>query len=263
VTRLVVKLGGHALDDLSVTSSTLAALASDLVSLRDEGADVVVVHGGGPQIAQLLQEVGRTSEFHEGLRITTPATMDYVAMALASVNTALVAALSHAGLRCVGLSGVDGHMVQGKSLGMPWDRAATVASVTPDALEAQWAAGFVPVVSPVSVDEEGALVNCNADIVAGALAGALGASTLVLLSDIDQLRADPDDASSVLTHVSASKVRDMIESGAAREGMRPKMTAALDALAGGAQRVVLANGTRVHAVRDVLSGQVPTTEVVP
>jgi acetylglutamate kinase len=129
-------------------------------------------------------------------------------------------------------------------------------------VEHLWRGAWVPVVSPVGVDEEGQLLNCNADVAAGALAGALGAETLVLLSDVDQLREDPDDESSTLTHVRASRVREMIDSGAARDGMRPKMGAALDALGAGARRVVLANGTRTHALRDVLDGRVPTTEVV-
>jgi acetylglutamate kinase len=262
VTRLVVKMGGHALDDLSATSPVLKSLAEDLNALVAEGTEVVVVHGGGPQIADLLEKVGLPSAFHEGLRITSAETMAYVAMALASVNSAIVSALTLAGLDCVGLCGVDGDMVRGRSLGAPWGRAGTVVKVSANVLETQWRGGFVPVVSPVIADENAQLLNCNADLVAGALAGALEASTLVLLSDIDQLRADPDDAASVLTHVSASRVREMISSGAARDGMRPKMTAALDALSAGAQRVVLANGLRLHAVRDVVHGQIPTTEVV-
>jgi acetylglutamate kinase len=188
--------------------------------------------------------------------------MSYVAMALSSVNIAVVAAMSRWGLPCVGLNGADDSLIMGRSLGDPWDRAATVASINPAVVECLWRAGVVPVVSPVGLDEEGYLLNCNADIVAGALAGAVHADTLVLLSDIDQLRADPDDAGSVLTRVVASQVEEMIRSGAARDGMRPKMTAALDALGAGARRVVLANGTRPHAVREVLGGQIPTTEVV-
>lgn len=262
MTRIVVKMGGHALVDLSPSSPTLHALAEDLMTLRDEGAEIVLVHGGGPQIADLLARVGLASEFHEGLRITSPETMTYVAMALAHVNATVVSALSRAGLACVGLSGVDGGLIIGRSIGAPWDRAGTVAKASPGVLETQWRGGFVPVVCPVVVDEEGYLFNCNADQVAGAVAGALSANTLVLLSDIDQLRSDPDDAQSVLTHVSASLVEEMIMSGAARDGMRPKMRAALDALEAGAHRVVLANGTRLHAVRDVVHGEIPTTEVV-
>ena len=262
MTRLVVKMGGHALDDLRPTSELLGALAEDLGALVGGGHEVLVVHGGGPQIADLLARVGLPSEFHEGLRITSGETMDYVAMALASVNLALVRALSHAGLTCVGVNGADAGLFTGRSLGAPWDRAATVAAVDPTVVELVWGARMVPVVSPVGVDDEGHLLNCNADIVAGALAGSLRAATLVLLSDVDQLRLDPDDPASVVTHVSASWVREMIQSGAARDGMRPKMTAALDALDAGAQRVVLANGRRAHALRDVFDESVPTTEVV-
>lgn len=262
MTRLLVKMGGHALDDVTPSSRVLLALAEDLAELRGRGTEVVVVHGGGPQIADLLARVGLVSEFHLGLRITSPETMRYVSMALAEVNTAIVGAMSRGELRCVGLNGVDARMIVGASLGAPWDRAATVASVDTSILEDQWRCGVVPVVSPVGLDHEGELVNCNADVVAGALAGALRADHVVLLSDIDQLLADPDDPASALRQVSSSQVRELIATGAARDGMRPKMTGALDALRAGARRVILANGTRPHAVRDVLLGHIPTTEVL-
>jgi acetylglutamate kinase len=118
------------------------------------------------------------------------------------------------------------------------------------------------VLCPVAVDDEGGLVNCNADVAAGALAGTLDADVLVLLSDVDQLRRDPEDVATSLASVSGGDVRAMLASGAVREGMRPKMTAALDALDAGARRVLLANGTRPHALRDALAGAIPTTEVL-
>jgi acetylglutamate kinase len=254
----VVKLGGHALDSLSPTSPVLVALASDVANLP---SDAVVVHGGGPQIASLLEAVGLTSRFHEGLRVTDEATMDYVAMALAQVNTHLVAALGRSGLRCVGLSGVDGATLRAQAVGEPWGRIAALPKVDPDIVLALWARDLTPVFLPIAVDDEGGLLNCNADVAAGALAGALDAEVLVLLSDVDQLRGDPDDPASALERVGANDVRAMLESGAAREGMRPKMTAALDALDAGARRVLLANGTRPHALRDALAGAIPTTEV--
>ena len=240
----------------------LATLAEDLADLVARDHEVVVVHGGGPQIADLLANVGLASEFYEGLRITSPETMHYVAMALSSVNVALVCALNQAGVASVGLNGADGAMVRGQSLGLPWDRAGTVRAVSSVTIEAQWRANLLPVVSPVVLDEHAELLNCNADHVAGALSGALGAHTLVLLSDVDQLRADPEDAASALSRVSADEVRAMIASGAVRDGMRPKMNAALDALGAGAQRVLLANGRRPHALRDVVLSQIPTTEVI-
>ncbi|MGA7834749.1 MAG: acetylglutamate kinase [Acidimicrobiales bacterium] len=262
MSRYVVKLGGNALDSLSPTSPVIAALARDVRDLRAEGRDVVVVHGGGPQITRLLEETGRVAQFHEGLRVTDEETMEYVAMALSRVNLHLVAALVHAGLTCVGLSGVDNSLLCAEPVGPPWGRIGVAPKVDAMLISTLWRAGLTPVVNPVATDSSGELVNCNADVAAGALAAALDAELLVLLSDVDQLRSDPTDASSALSAVSGEDVRRLVESGAAREGMRPKMIAALDALEGGACTVLLANGTREHALRDALAGTIPTTEVV-
>jgi acetylglutamate kinase len=261
VSCLVVKLGGHALDDLSATSTVLTDLAQDIALLRGDGTDVVVVHGGGPQIASLLEVAGLESRFHEGLRVTDATTMRYVAMALAEVNRAITVALNRAGLASVGLNGADATLLEASSLGEPWGRAGSVPKVRGEVVTALWSSGLTPVVSPIAVDESADLLNCNADTVAGALAAALGADSLVLLSDVDQLRATFDDEDSTLDLVSASSVRELVASGAARDGMRPKMEAALNALDGGAGRVLLANGTRAHALRDAVEGLIPTTEV--
>lgn len=258
----VVKIGGHALDSLSPRSEVLVALASDVAALRSESTNVVIVHGGGPQIASLLDAVGLTSHFHEGLRITDQTTMEYVAMALSQVNLHLVAALNQAGLASVGLSGADSSTFTASPLGAPWGRVGASPKVDPGLIEMLWKGVVTPVVSSIAVDECGGLVNCNADVAAGALAGALNARSLVLLSDVDQLRADPLDEGTSLTSITGVEVRRLLDEGAAREGMRPKMVAALDALEGGAQRVVLANGTRIHALRDALIGSIPTTEVI-
>lgn len=258
----VVKIGGHALDSLGVHSRVLAALASDVTALRDEMTNVVIVHGGGPQIASLLDAVGVASQFHEGLRITDEATMEYVSMALSQVNLHLVAALNHAGLASAGLSGADGTAFSASALGAPWGRVGASPKVDVGLIETLWHAGVTPVMSSIAVDGGGELVNCNADAAAGALAGALNAHSLVLLSDVDQLRADPLDENTSLLSVTAVEVRDLLKTGSVREGMRPKMMAALDALESGAQRVVMANGSRPHALRDALAGAIPTTEVL-
>jgi acetylglutamate kinase len=259
--RYVVKLGGHALDSLSPSSAILVALADDVLALRASGIDVLIVHGGGPQITELLEATGRVTQFHEGLRVTDEETMEYVAMALSRVNVHLVAALVQAGLSCLGLSGVDNGLLRADAVGEPWGRIGAAPKVDGDVIVSLWREGLTPIVSPVALDHAGDLVNCNADVAAGALAGAVDAELLVLLSDIDQLRADPNDETSALATVGADQVRQLVDSGAAREGMRPKMLAALDALDGGAQTVLLANGTREHALRDALARTIPTTEV--
>lgn len=259
----MVKMGGHALDDLAPRSAVLCALAIDIKEMVAQGVDVVVVHGGGPQIGELLARVGLTSQFLQGLRVTDAPTMDVVAMALARVNAAVVASLNHSGVAAVGVSGVDGAMITAPWSTNEWGRIAPEPRVAVRLLRDLLRDGWLPVVSPVSLGDDGILLNCNADTAAGAIAGALGADSLVLLSDVDQLRGDPDDAATALERVHVSDVDAMIASGAARDGMRPKMTAALDALSAGAQRVLMANGTRLHAVRDVLAGTIPTTEVLP
>jgi acetylglutamate kinase len=258
---IVVKVGGHALDDLAVSSTVLGDLAHDLRSLLEAGQRVVVVHGGGPQIAELLARVGLESRFVDGLRVTDDATMRIVAMALAEVNLRVVAAFNQSGLAAVGLNGADASLFRATSLGEPWRRAAGAPAVRAESLLALLDAGFVPVVSSVALDEMGELLNCNADSAAGAVARALDAERLVLLSDVDQIRADAADASSALAELTYDQLRALVDSGAARDGMRPKAQAALAALEGGARVVTLANGARPHALCGALHGEIPTTEV--
>ncbi len=128
-------------------------------------------------------------------------------------------------------------------------------------IEESWANGVTPVVSSVAADASGRLLNVNADAAAGALAAALGADALILLSDVDQVRRDPDDPATSVAVLGKADARDMVDSGLARDGMRPKLLAALDALDGGARAVTLANGTRPHALSGALDGTTATTEV--
>lgn len=259
---VVVKIGGHALDDRSPEAPSMVALADDIQTLRASGTQVVIVHGGGPQIDELLSAVGISSNFVEGLRVTPVPTMVYVDMALSSVNRELVATLTSQGVAAVGCSGIDGSLLRAESLGEPWGQVAGSPFVNATLLKVLLAGGFTPVVTPVAGDATGGRLNCNADTAAGAIAAALQADGLLMLSDIDQLRTDPDDAATGLATVSQAQATALLASGAARDGMRPKLTAAVQALEAGAQRVWLANGRIPHAVRDVLAGNRSTTEVV-
>lgn len=260
--RLVVKIGGHVLERLDAHAPVLRDLAEDITELSAAGVDVALVHGGGPQIVDLLKRLGLESRVHEGLRITDANSMVYVAMALAHVNLLVTTALNQAGLVAVGLSGADGSLFRASSLGDPWGCVGGVPRVRTEIVATQWAGGVTPVLSSVATDDCGALLNLNADTAAGALAGALGADALVLLSDVDQVRADLDDPTSGLEHVTMSQIRELLESGAARMGMRPKLAAVLNALDAGAQRVIMANGAHAHALREALANAIPTTEVV-
>lgn len=260
--RVVVKIGGHALDSLRPHATVLVDLAHDMNELKQQGTQSALVHGGGPQIGELLDTVGVASRFVEGLRVTDTVTMMYVAMALQHVNLLITAGLSQNGVSSVGVGGVDGALFTSRSLGEPWKRAGATPTVDTDVIRTLWAGGFTPVISPFAVDNEGALLNCNADSSAGALAGALDADVLVMLSDVDQLRSDVDDPSTALAKVSSADVERLLTSGAAKEGMRPKLAAALDALNAGATRIIIANGKRPHALHEALAGRIPTTEVI-
>lgn len=262
MTRIVVKIGGHALDSLRPDATSLAELSQDITQLNASGAQVALVHGGGPQISDLLDTVGVASRFVDGLRVTDTVTMMYVAMALQHVNVLITAGLVHNGLSSAGIGGSDGGLFTSTSLGEPWKRAGATPVVRTDIVRALWEGDFTPVISPFALDAEGELLNCNADASAGALAGALNADVLVMLSDIDQLRSDADDPTSALDRVDSARVAQLVDSGAARDGMRPKLSAALDALRAGATRIIIANGKRPHALRDALEGRIPTTEVV-
>lgn len=259
---VAVKLGGHALDSLVPSAPVLVDLAQDVAALRDDGVDVVVVHGGGPQIAELLSRVGLESTFRDGLRVTNAETMPYVVMALSDVNVRIVAALNDAGVASVGLSGSDASLLRSEPIGEWPERVGDAPIVDRSVIDVLWSSGFTPVVSPIALDKEGEPLNCNADAVAGAIAGELGADVLVLLSDIDQLRADLDDPTSAVSMVTGAEIDAMKRSGAVRDGMLPKLTAALDALDAGAETILLANGTTSHALRQALARSIPTTEVL-
>jgi acetylglutamate kinase len=262
VNCVVVKLGGHALDSLARSSAVLVDLAHDVAELRDAGVKVVVVHGGGPQIAELLSRVDQVSTFRDGLRVTDADTMPYVVMALSDVNVRIVAALNDAGLPSVGLSGADASLLRSEPIGEWPERVGYAPMVNRSVIDALWSGGLTPVVSPVALDKSSEPLNCNADAVAGALAGELGADVLVLLSDIDQLLADVEDPTSAMSSVTGAEIETMILTGAVRDGMQPKLKAAIEALDAGAKKILLANGTASHALRGALSQRIPTTEVV-
>ena len=251
---VVIKLGGHALDGAHDLVIALDRLADDVLGLRTAGVSPVLVHGAGPQISSMLERLGVPVSFVDGFRVTDEATMEVVAMTLSHVNLQLVAGLQQRGVPAAGIAGPDAGTVYAAPKGSAWGLAGDVTRVDTGLLCHIVEAGYVPVVNPVAIGNDGSLLNCNADAVAGALAAGLRADALILLSDVDQLRRDPDDPLSVVSDVSSLEVLSMITSGAIRDGMRPKMDAALTAVRAGATRVVLANGTRPGALQDALSG---------
>jgi acetylglutamate kinase len=247
---IVVKYGGNAMVD----DALKAAFAEDIVFLRMVGVKPVVVHGGGPQISSMLKRLGITSEFRGGLRVTTPEAMDVVRMVLmGQVNRELVGLLNAHGPLAVGLSGEDAGLLIAERKGLELDGeeidlglVGEVAEVNPGAVLDLINAGRIPVVATVAPDEEGQVHNVNADTAAGALAAALGAERLVVLTDVPGLYADWPNSTEVIHQIDADELAALLPSLAS--GMIPKMEACLDAVRAGVPRATVIDGRVPHSL---------------
>ena len=242
---IVIKYGGHAMVDEELRAS----FARDVVLLKFIGLRPVIVHGGGPQIAETLDRIGKKSVFVAGLRVTDDETMDVVEMVLGGkINREIVELVQRSGGRAVGLTGSDGAMIRARRKRVndqDLGRVGEVVSVDPQAIAAVAGAGFVPVVAPIGSDDSGQSYNVNADEVAGALAGALGAEKLMLLTDIDGVL---DEKGELIPQLSIEEARKLIAEGTIREGMIPKVDCCIEALSRGVRRSHIVDGRVLHAV---------------
>jgi acetylglutamate kinase len=247
---VVVKYGGNAMVD----DELKRAFAQDMVFLRLAGVHPVVVHGGGPQITSMLDRLGIPGEFKAGLRVTNAETMDVVRMVLTGqVSRELVALINAHGPYAVGISGEDAHLFTARRRGAVVDgqevdlgQVGDIATVNPEAVLDIVRAGRIPVVSTVAADVDGVTHNVNADTAAGALAVALNAEKLVVLTDVEGLYADWPDRSSLLHQVAADRLETMLPTLAS--GMIPKMEACLRAVRGGVSRAHVIDGRLAHSV---------------
>ena len=247
---VVVKYGGNAMID----DQLKAAFAEDMVFLRHAGLRPVVVHGGGPQITAMLKRLGVEGEFKGGLRVTTPETMDIVRMVLTGqVSRELVGLINAHGPYAVGISGEDARLftaerkqatVDGEQVDI--GLVGEVAEVNPDAVLDIVNAGRIPVVSTVAPDIDGVVHNVNADTAAGALAAALGAEKLVVLTDVEGLYANWPDRSSLIDRIRVDRLETMLPTLAS--GMIPKMEACVRAIRGGVSRAHVIDGRLAHSV---------------
>ncbi|NLT57104.1 MAG: acetylglutamate kinase [Actinomycetales bacterium] len=247
---VVIKYGGNAMvdDDLK------RAFAQDMVFLRSAGLKPVVVHGGGPQISSMLGRLGISSEFRGGFRVTTPEAMDVVRMVLVGqVGRELVGLINQHGGRGVGLSGEDAGLFTARRRGAVVDGEEVDVGLVGDVVEVDPAAvvdlieaGRIPVVSTVAPDEDGQVLNVNADTAAAALAAALGAVKLVVLTDVEGVYADWPDRSSLLPEIRAGRLERLLPS--LQSGMVPKMEACLRAVRGGVPQATVIDGRVEHSV---------------
>ena len=247
---VVVKYGGNALNgSAGAADEALASFAQDVVLMRAVGILPVVVHGGGPQIGDLMARLGKEAEFRHGLRVTDAETLDIARMVLVGkVNRDIVSAINVHGPLAVGMSGEDANLITAAQSHVDLGFVGSVEVVDPTMLQRLVAEGIVPVVATIGADEAGQAYNINADTVAGALAEALGAEKLIFLTDIEGLRVVPDDPSTLVHAASLEVVDDILRSGAAQGGMMPKVEACARAVRGGVARAHILDGRVPHAL---------------
>jgi acetylglutamate kinase len=252
---VVVKFGGNAMVDEALKHS----FARDIVLMKLVGINPIVVHGGGPQIGQLLTKLGKTTGFVDGMRITDSETMDVVEMVLGGlVNKEIVNLINRHGGKAVGLTGKDGDFIRAKKIHLKQSaieihaseiidlgHVGEVSSIDPAVVDMLGRSDFIPVIAPIGVGEDGRSYNINADLVAGKIAEVLKAEKLILLTNTAGIL---DKQENLLTGLSIKDIEDLIENGTISGGMIPKTRCATDALKGGVNSVHIIDGRVEHAV---------------
>lgn len=251
---IVVKYGGNAM----ISEDLRRAVMSDIILLSLVGIRVVVVHGGGPEISEMLKKIGHESRFVDGLRYTDAETMDVVqAVLCGKVNKNLVAQLNRLGGQAIGLCGMDGQLFQAVALDKKYGLVGSITGVNPEPVENALMTGYIPVVSTVAqgMDADTAY-NINADTAAAKLAEALHAEKLILLTDVRGLLRDPKDEETLIHVVHTYEVPGLVADGTISGGMIPKMECCVDAIAGGVERVHILDGRIPHSILiELLSDQ--------
>ncbi|MDY6822211.1 MAG: acetylglutamate kinase [Thermodesulfobacteriota bacterium] len=252
---IVVKYGGHAMVDEQLKND----FARDITLLKFIGLNPVVVHGGGPQINQVLEQMGIETSFVRGMRFTDEPTMDVVEMVLGGkINKAIVAQINRHGGKAVGLSGKDGGLIASEKLTIVHESEGNkppeiidpglvgrVTHVEPGIIHTLTGRGFIPVIAPVGVGPNGETYNINADLVASEIAAALSAGRLILLTDVDGVM---DAGGKLISSIDAAAIREMVINGTVAGGMIPKIEYALAALENGVEKVQIINGAKRHSV---------------
>ena len=242
---VVIKYGGNAMINEDLKNSVM----SDIILLTLVGVKVVLVHGGGPEITEMLGRVGLESRFVNGLRVTDKDTVDIVQMVLAGkVNKSLVNLIERKGGKAMGLSGIDGHMLRAEAknpeLGFVGEITKVNAGPILDVLEK----GYIPVVSTLGCDRQGNVYNVNADTAAAKIAGALAAESLISLTDISGILRDMNDPASLISHIEIEEAKTLIDQGVISGGMIPKVECCTNAIEWGVRKVFIIDGRVEHAI---------------
>ena len=242
---VVVKYGGNAM----VNDELKHQVMQDVTLLWLIGVKVVLVHGGGPEITGLMNELGMKAQFVDGVRVTDEKTMEVVQMVLAGkVNKGLVNLLEAAGGKAIGISGMDGRLIEAHAKDERLGFVGEIDSINIEPVVDLLEKGYIPVVSSLGCDDDGNTYNINADTAAAALAGALGAERLIMMTDINGIRADENDPASLIREMSVYEARLLIVEGIVHNGMIPKVECCISAIDQGVDRVVIIDGRVPHSV---------------
>lgn len=242
---IVIKYGGAAMVDPKLRDAVMA----DIVMLKIMGVNPVIVHGGGAAITENMDRFGLDVEFVNGQRVTSDEAMEVVKMTLVGkVNEELVRAMNQHGNLAVGVNGADAGTVIAEQHSPALGRVGTVTDVNPAYLKALIDAAYVPIIASVGKGEDGGSFNINADAVACAVAGAIGAHKIIFLTDVDGFYVDFDDKDSLVSRMSLQETRDMLAAGTVSKGMIPKLQSCVEALEAGVHRAHIVNGTQPHSL---------------
>ena len=242
---IVIKYGGSAMTDEKLKRSVM----NDVSVLSALGIKVVLVHGGGPEISDISKRMGIAPRFVNGLRYTDRDTAEIARMALAGkVNKSLVDLLQSAGCKAVGLCGEDGHMLRCEMISKELGYVGRIVNVDTRIIDDVLGLGYVPVISPIGFDGDGNIYNINADTAAAAIAGAIGAESLILMTDIKGLLEDKDDPDSLIKKVYVSDIPALVKQGIISGGMIPKIECCKEAIRRGVNKVFITDGRVYHSI---------------
>lgn len=242
---VVVKYGGNAM----INEELKQAVMGDIVLLSLIGVKVVLVHGGGPEISQMLTRVGKTSEFVGGLRVTDEETAEIVQMVLAGkINKSLVTFLNGIGGKSIGLCGMDGRMIEAEMLDEKLGYVGEITKVRPQPIFDLLEKGYIPVISTLGVGKDGHVYNINADTAAAHIAGSLNAESLISMTDITGVLRDPNDTDSLIPVLTFQDVEELKQQGIISGGMIPKVECCLTALDKGVKKVFIIDGRVPHSI---------------
>lgn len=257
--KILIKYGGHAMIDADAMEST----ARDTVLLKYVGMEPIVVHGGGPEISRSMAKIGKEPEFIEGLRITDKETMDIVKMVLVGkINTEIVSKICLHGGKGVGLSGKDSRLIEatkkaphmivngttGEEKMVDLGLVGEIKSINPSIVDVLTDKDYIPIISPIGVDNEGEALNLNADTVAGDIASKIDAEKLIILTDVPGILEDPNDPDSIIRKINIGEIGDLIKNGTITEGMLPKTMTCIKAIEDGVSSAHIIDGRIKHSL---------------